>query len=613
MGTKLRRVRLDERWRGGALGQRRGAALLYAVFAAFAAASMVSILLTMSLSADRASGVHKGGVQARFLTEGAIEVAKRDLAAAVANWQPIPAVGNVTIDGRALTYQVTPTGFVSIDTDPAGIQSVLNGYQLSSSTALDRGGDVSNQMVHTRATPIFQFAVFYTDDLEINPGPDMTLGGRVHTNSDMFLNSGGTLTMNTNYVRAAGEIFRHRKDDPTVSKGTVDIRQWVLDPFDPGEPVSYFEMSSASQMAAMGVPSASGYDSAFVDAFDANGDGFIDLPPDEWLPWGAGALEYWSEPEGYAGTGNTVMSSVHGVGQAHVPSISSIQMYEPDQGGSHYLEPSTGTYLPAVAGQGTHSPGYYHSQADLSIVTFEDGSFQALSSDGTDVTSTLLSSGAVSGDTLYDARQAGGGSGDVAVTQIDLGALASTGLWPSNGLVYAAHYGAGPGTQAKGIKLVNGADLAGPLTVVSENSMYVQGDFNTGNKKGSAVIADAVNLLSNAWDDTKSSGSGLPGASETTYNMAIITGNTQTSQGSYNGGLENLPRFHESWSGVKCNITGSFVNIWNSQYANAPWKYGGNRYKAPQRAWAYDTDFNNVANLPPFTPMAVTVEEVAVW
>ena len=149
--------------------------------------------------------------------------------------------------------------------------------------------------------------------------------------------------------------------------------------------------------------------------------------------------------------------------------------------------------------------------------------------------------------------------------------------------------------------------------MVTENSIYVQGDYNTNNKVGAAVIADAVNLLSNSWDGSKGASSSLPGASETSFNLAIITGNTETVGSKYNGGLENLPRFHESWSGVKCNITGSFVNTWESQYANAPWRYGGNVYKAPGRAWSYDTDFNTVANLPPFTPMAVTAENVAVW
>jgi hypothetical protein len=265
-----------------------------------------------------------------------------------------------------------------------------------------------------------------------------------------------------------------------------------------------------------------------------------------------------------------------------------------------------------LLGQGTHNPGYYHGEAGLVILTLDDGSLQAFSN-GVDVTSGLVSSGILTVDTLYDARQAQGGPGEIAVTNIDLALLANSGAWPQNGLIYAAHYGAGTGVDAKGVRLLNGSDLAGPLTVATENSIYVQGDFNTVDKQGAAVIADAVNLLSNNWKDTKTAGGPLPVATPTTYNMAIVSGNTDTVGSVYSGGFENLPRFHEKWDKVDCSITGSFVNTWTSQYANAPWEYDPPYYTAPRRKWAYDTGFNLVANLPPFTPMTVTTEDVAIW
>ena len=93
----------------------------------------------------------------------------------------------------------------------------------------------------------------------------------------------------------------------------------------------------------------------------------------------------------------------------------------------------------------------------------------------------------------------------------------------------------------------------------------------------------------------------------------MVSGNSATTASSYNGGLENLPRFHENWNGVRCNIRGSFVNMYESQYATGNWVYGGDRYTAPVRNWSYETAFNDVANLPPFTPMAVSVEDVVSW
>jgi hypothetical protein len=595
-------------------GRRRGAALLYTIFVSLAAAAMASLLMAVSSSADRRASTFRRTTQGRYLAEGAVEAGKLAVSTAMANWQPVPPGGTATIGGQAVNFTITPTGFNDVDTDPAGIQTILTGFQLAATARVDRGSVTSNRLINTRATPIFQFAVFYTTDLEINPGPDMTLGGRVHSNSDMYLNCGGTLTMNTNYVRAAGNIYRNRKDNASLSEGTVRIREYVLNPYDVSEPLSYFNMNSVSQMDALGVPNTSGYDSAFTSAHDANGDGFIDSPPNEWLPWSAGALDYWSEPDGYAHSGNTVQDAAHGISPAATPSIGSIQMYEPVENGSHYFDVGTGTYLEAAPGMGTHNPGYYHSEAGLVILTHDDGSFEAYTGAGLDVTATLVSAGVITSNPLFDARQANGAAGEIPCTNIDLKNLKDNapGLWPANGLLYAAHYGAGTGLEAKGVRLVNGSTLAAPLTVVTENSLYIQGDYNTTAKKGASVIADAVNLLSKDWKDTKTVGT-LPTAKATTYNVALITGNTETVGAAYNGGLENLPRFHENWNGINCNITGSFVNTWSSQYATGAWLYGGDRYTAPRRNWIYDTSFNLVANLPPFTPMAVSAEDVAVW
>lgn len=596
----------------GRRGRRAGMAMLYAVFGVFAAATMVSVTMTMANSSHRQSQAGLRSTRAKYLAEGAIELAKRDVSTAIANWQQPPANGVATLGGVDVPYTVVATGFNNIATDPAGIQTIVTGYEIRAQ-AEDHGMRyTARRLVNAEATPIFQFAVFYTGDLEINPGPNMTLGGRVHSNADMYLNCGGTLTMNTNYVRAVGDIFRRRKDDPNASEGTVRVRRWVVNPFDSSEPTQYVAMNSHSQMNNLGVANESGYDSAFKMGWDANGNGSY-ADAGDWYNWAAGAPIYWSQPSSYNnGTGSSVLSGSHGVGEAAVPHIGSIRMYDADPNGAYYFDPASQTYELAAAGAGTHSRGYYHANAGLTIITQADGSITAYDSDGDDVTAAIA--GALSTDTLYDTRQAEGGAGEVPITKIDLSALAATAYWPDNGLIYAAHYGAGTGANAKGVQLFNGAELASSLTVVSENPVYIQGNYNTVNKKGSAVIADAVNLLSNNWNNSKAQGSGLPTATNTTYNVAIITGNTNTTpNGRYNGGLENLPRFHENWNGVTCRITGSFVNTWNSVYADSDWAIGGSYYRAPTRTWSYDTAFNTVANLPPFTPMAVTAVDVCSW
>lgn len=590
---------------------RRGAALLYAILASFAAATMVSMMFTLTMSSKRVSDVSVHRSQARYLAEGALEAAKQSVQADIANWRTPAATGTTTINGEQVPFTVAQTGLNTISTDPAGIQTIVTGYEITATHTVQGNTLTAHRFINARATPVFQFAVFYTNDLEINPGPNMTLGGRVHTNQDMYLNCGGTLTLNTNYVHAVGSMFRNRKDNPSLSEGTVKIRQYVNNPFSGSEPTSYVQMNSIAQMSSLGIATTSGYDSAFLSGFDSNADGdFYDTG--EFMPWGPGALNYWGPPTGYgSGYGNTVMDSAHGVTQAAVPYIGSIQMFEPVTGGDYYFDNATQTYQACAPGTGTHNPGYYHDQAGLSVIGYVDGTWKAFDGSGNDVTASLTS--AVHTKKLYDARQANGSSTKIDTLEICVDCLKSSGKFPSNGLVYAAMYGAGTGTNCKGIKLVNGSDLGAPLTVVSENSIYIQGDYNTTNKKGAAVIADAVNLLSNSWNDSKAKGSGLPNASNTTYNVAIISGNQDTTGSAYNGGLENLPRFHENWSGKNCVIKGSFVNTWQSGYASGNWVYGSDRYTAPNRVWSYDTAFNTVSNLPPFTPMSVTAEDVATW
>jgi hypothetical protein len=607
---------------GGRNGQ-DGVALLYAIFGTFVAAGMASVMFTMAGVTQRRSQTERAMVEAEYLADGAAEAAKKVLVEAIANWETPPTEGEVDIDGMVVPWALANTGFTRIVTDGAGIQTIVDSYEIETLATVNGKTAQSHRIVNAESTPVFQFAVFYTSDLEIQPGPNMTLGGRVHSNGDMYLGCGKTLTLDTNYVRAIGDIYRRRKNN-TQSNGNIDIRQYVANPYDSGEPVSFVRMNSEGQMDSLGVTNTSGYDSAFVDGWDADGDGYF-TGPDDWLPFSAGALDLWDEPDGYGTEGYTVMTGDHGVSEAATPNIGSIAMYDESEGGGFSYDPDTNSFYEVGPGLGDYAPGFYHASAGLAIIVNAEGtSWTATDDMGVDVTAVLAASGAVSLTTVPDMRQSDSEPIDVTVAQIDIALLGGTGYYPDNGLVYVAHNGMGEGTEASGVMIVNGFELndttndapglptSDALTIVTEGSAYVQGDFNTVDKVGSAIIADAVNLLSNSWDNSKTPGS-LPVASETTFNCAMITGNYETVDGEYNGGLENLPRFHEKWSSIDCNISGSFVNTWESQYATAEWKYGSDRYKAPRRAWEYDEDFNSIANLPPFTPMAVTAKDIVSW
>lgn len=614
-------------WPPTAKRERAGLAMASAVVTMFTTGALVAVSVVLASSQDRASQTARYETEAEYLARGILQSAKREVQTKLANWEWdafFPAGKHIEytteIDGVEHVYWVKSIDLVEIvpSWDATGTLTYYLPLEITAQATIGDSVAVRSMLVAAAATPVFQFAVFYTDDLEVSNGPDMEIGGRVHSNGDIYMSpNGSTLTMNTNYLRANGDVFRGRKTNWAASNGTVEIRRYVENPFDSSEPEIYVDMATKGELSAFGITNTSGYDSNFTTGHDANGDGDFDDVGD-FLPFLAGALDNWGSPSGYAGTtGFTVLTGEHGIGEAITPEIESIKAFEEVAGGDYEIDGGTGLIIPAAGGvgTGTHGQGFFHESAGLKIVIQPDDTWIAYDYAGTDITTAIAATGAVSTDTVYDARQDEGDTGaEVQVAVVDVNLLNSSGYYPYNGLLYAADLDAGTGTKCGGLLLKNGSELAGALTAVSQGAVYVQGDYNTVAKKGASVVGDAVNLLSNAWDNSKTQGS-LPAADDTTWNMGIITGNQETdkSTNTYNGGLENLPRFHEKWSGKTAEITGSLVCPWKSELCNGAWIYGDDRYQAPRRVWNYDTAFNNFANLPPFSPFAVVGLEVADW
>jgi hypothetical protein len=180
--------------------------------------------------------------------------------------------------------------------------------------------------------------------------------------------------------------------------------------------------------------------------------------------------------------------------------------------------------------------------------------------------------------------------------------------------------------RKRGLKLVDGGRLpSAGLTISTPNSVYVAGDYNTGrqgssqppsntasvytppvhkpspvtagySRVASAIAADAVNILSNAWNDANSlTGQSTRVAANTTVNTAIIAGNVPTTTSSYSGGIENFVRFHENWSGKYFTIYGTLASLFNSAQATGRWSAAD--YTPPNRRWFYDINLQD--NNPP--------------
>jgi hypothetical protein len=227
---------------------------------------------------------------------------------------------------------------------------------------------------------------------------------------------------------------------------------------------------------------------------------------------------------------------------------------------------------------------------------------------------------------------------------------------PTTGFVAASDVGSmGSGTTTRtSVRLINGTQLPNRRDVNTANSLlpdgftiatnapvYVCGNYNSpgadsGTRSGTAVgtetvatigqpkdnegpaaiAADAINILSANWwngtvpiGDATSSNSTAPAATKTEVAAAFLTGNvpTTTNGVSYSGGVENFPRFHENWSGIRFRYRGSMVALFNSTAATGPWSSA--RYSAPTREWGFSQMFQQ-GRQPPGTPMLRTFRRV---
>jgi hypothetical protein len=268
----------------------------------------------------------------------------------------------------------------------------------------------------------------------------------------------------------------------------------------------------------------------------------------------------------------------------------------------------------------------YHVQIDLSNnITITDSTGTAITNGST---YNQITGAMTTNQVIWDSRE----NAYIRLVTVDIGSLTSNmnKLSPWNGMIYFSDTSAGTSvnttyngnsvsTTRRGIRLKNGATLpSGGMTVVAENPVYIQGDYNTGGTPPSdsgtytspavsgyadtgrtfgmnaAVIGDAINVLSSAWVDTNSTkGIGSLKATNTTVNAALVTGEVPSAGGNYSGGGENFARFLEDWNNKSFTYYGSMVELFNSQQAIGPWNGTGSVYKAPNLHWYYDTNFQD--------------------
>jgi hypothetical protein len=272
----------------------------------------------------------------------------------------------------------------------------------------------------------------------------------------------------------------------------------------------------------------------------------------------------------------------------------------------------------------------YYNQAGIKvlingnsiIIRNQAGQVCTASSKGNDLLIYQAATAAVKNPQTFQDNREGA---TISAWNVDVAPIAaSTMAW--NNILYVSDQSA-TAANHKAIRLTNGNTLPNNgLTFVTDNPVYIQGDWNTGASppssastpdstkpmdqsypwRPSAVVADAITLLSNAWQDNNSAkGLNQRTASNTTVNAALVAGNVPTgSKGSnYSGGAENFVRFLEDWSGKTFTYYGSMLQLYASADATGTWGKA-NVYAPAQLKWSFDDNFTVTA--PPGTAVMIS-------
>jgi Tfp pilus assembly protein PilX len=532
---------------------------------------------------------------------------------------------------------------------------------------------IVKMQMKSRLIPLFQFAAFYEQDLDITLPPTMTLNGPVHSNNDLYLNAAVDHTLSiTGQVTAAGSLYRGLKYSADKCSGTVSIydssnpRDMSCEGSGARQPFLAADLTDWNDQIRIGltplrVPSPDSFDATPGKLYWDNADLRIALNIS------TGSIEIFGQDK------NPVTSGLNSTCAATQTTVSS-----PAAAGDKLITVADATHFAVgdIVTLGSYREAYVIESISGSSLTVNRGIKGAIAS-GTTLLKPVVS---FSDKTFKNYREKRGAKDRVDHTPIQMLNVDMRGLMgcaetlmggklldddSDGGLVwFLTVIGDKSNTiNDYGVRLYNGRDLNTAingrtikgLSVISDQAVYVRGDYNCGPstcnngtmdddaRKPAAVMADTVNVLSNAWplDDSWSDleirstyahveGKGRP-AGETTVNAAFLSGTSITggvSRGgqdkgdaSAGGGLNNYPRFHEDWSNrspdsssVRFTYQGSMVSLGEAHRSNGAFCGSGstadcNIYNPPIRNWRYDPLFNNAANLPPLTPRAVYLRQ----
>lgn len=424
-------------------------------------------------------------------------------------------------------------------------------------------------------TSVLQFSVFYQDDMEIASGANMVINGPLSTNGSAYIGAqSGVDIIITDEISVLNDFngssnpldgMTHRKPG---AAGSSVLHDPIFDPNPNDADVPDQPTARGAQVKKLTGPEN------FVGGVNV-GKALTDFP------------EAYENFAGIADANEVYRSVIapppedeNGLAISEDPIVASRRMY--NRAGLVVTVSEDVNGDPVVNVGTPENPTAYNSTiaADLDLIIPPDERRKD----------------------VYDKRE----QRTMKMTSLDVGAL-TTALGSNaalasayNGVIYihdATVGDRGPGDGA-GIRLKNGASTPAltdadsrpkGFAVVTNNALYIQGDYNTtpitdgGTTRNNPAVlmGDAVTILSDGWSDDNSALTvdarrAVPagGSSEITLNAGILTGNTPSGSTppTNSGGVQNLVRLLEDWSGYRVTISGSMGQLFASKYMNSEFR-----------------------------------------
>jgi hypothetical protein len=230
------------------------------VVALLVIAALSALIVAYSLAAMSESRLAKasmGGIHGHLAAEAGVNLRAAEIRQLYQQWErPIgtppatPAVGQLpctvstglgTGDFGCQTYALSERSAVTyVREEPGNPRSIVipagdlyaslfadEWRYTVSSTAVNRDGfpeAILEMRWKTRNVPIFQFFALYDRDLELYPGPDMTIHGPIHSNEDIYFDASNGLQIFDSEITIAEKLYSGRKySSSKCNAGSVSV------------------------------------------------------------------------------------------------------------------------------------------------------------------------------------------------------------------------------------------------------------------------------------------------------------------------------------------------------------------------------------------------------